>query len=130
MVTREELADVPFIYDASVGVGVVRGGDRTGRVRHHLEIVERTEEDAHVIVVRTDGESGLRFTVTEDDVEYTDTTIRVRVPVLEFHVGPVYVRKVKAFLRGNVPTPDIAGETLLAPPGTESYRHRDGEPRP
>lgn len=104
------LADIPFIYDARRKVATLRGTVRTTGERLVLELVERRDDDSHT--ARLAG--GAEFHLREDDVSFTDSTIHVRTPDgdVEFYVDPVYVRKFKAFTRGNVPTPDVAGETL------------------
>lgn len=106
------LRSVPFIYDARRKVATLRGQSRDGGAEIVIELVERHDDDSHTARLFTEADAGFMFRLTEDDIAFTDSSVRLRLPETEIYLDPVYVRKFKAFTRGNVPTPDVAGETL------------------
>lgn len=100
-----------FMYDAMRKVGTARATDKLGN-RWIIEFHERHDDDRMSIVV-TGPEGSQALIVSEDDFIFTDNTVRiVGVPQLIGFMHPVYVRKMRGFTRGNIPTPDIAGPTL------------------
>lgn len=101
-----------FIYDAKRKVGTARGTDREGQP-WMLEFHERHEDDRMTIVVTGPNRFEQRVTVSEDDFAFSDNTVRLSaVPQLVMFMHPVYVKKMRGFTRGNIPTPDIAGPSL------------------
>jgi hypothetical protein len=52
-------------------------------------------------------------TVSEDDFTFSDNAVRLSaVPQMQIFMHPVYLRKMRGFTRGNIPTPDVAGSSL------------------
>jgi hypothetical protein len=101
-----------FMYDAKRKVATGRGTDSDGN-EWLIEFLERHEDDRMTIVVKGPKGAEHRATVSEDDFTFSDNTVRVSaVPQMRVFMHPVYVKKMRGFTRGNVPTPDIAGETL------------------
>ena len=101
-----------FIYDAVRKVGTGRGMDKSGKP-WLIEFHKRHEDDRMSIVVQ--GPDGIKYdlVVTEQDFVFTDNTVSVAgVPQMRAFMHPVYLKKMRGFTRGNVPTPDIAGPTL------------------
>lgn len=102
--------DVPFMYDARRKVATLRGHNRTTGEPLVIELIERRDDDSHT--ARLGGEDGTVFHLREQDLTFTASSVQIREPAVELYLDPVYLRKFRAFTRGNVPTPDIAGETL------------------
>jgi len=101
-----------FIYDAKRKVGTGRGKDADGN-EWVIEFHERHDDDSMTIVVMGPGGFEQRLTATEDDFAFSDNAVRLtQVPRMRLFMHPVYLRKMRGFTRGNVPTPDIAGESL------------------
>jgi hypothetical protein len=103
-----------FIYDARRKVGTGRAADRDGQP-WLIEFFKRHDDDLMSIVVTGPGENGAKheLTVAEEDFTFTDNTVRIAgVPQMLAFMHPVYLKKMRGFTRGNVPTPDIAGPTL------------------
>ena len=101
-----------FIYDARRKLGIARGTDKAGQA-WILEFRERFEDDRmRVAVTAPDGQER-EIVLAEEDFVFSDNA--VHVPALaEFRVfmHPVYIKKMRGFTRGNIPTPDIAGPSL------------------
>src|SRR5689334_3104271 len=101
-----------FIYDAKRKVGTARGRDKAGRT-WTLEFRERFDDDRMRVGVITPDGKEKEIVVTEDDFVFSDNTVRLAgAPELHVFMHPVYVKKMRGFTRGNVPTPDIAGPSL------------------
>lgn len=103
-----------FIYDARRKVGTGRAMDRDGQ-QWLIEFHKRHEDDRMTILVIGPGADGDKqeLTVAEEDFLFTDNTVRIAgVPQMLGFMHPVYLKKMRGFTRGNVPTPDIAGDTL------------------
>jgi hypothetical protein len=101
-----------FMYDAKRKVGTGRGKDVDGN-DWVLEFHERHDDDRMTIVVVGPGGFEQRVTASEDDFAWGDNAVRLApVPQMRLFMHPVYLKKMRGFTRGNVPTPDIAGETL------------------
>jgi hypothetical protein len=101
-----------FMYDAKRKVGTGRGKDADGK-EWVLEFHDRDDEDRMTVVVIGPGGVEVRAVVTEDDFTFSDNAVRLSaVPQMRVFMHPVYLRKMRGFTRGNVPTPDIAGESL------------------
>lgn len=100
-----------FIYDAMRKVGTARAIDKAGK-KWVIEFHDRHEDDRMSIVV-IGAEESQRLTVGEEDFLFTDNTVRIQgVPQLVAFMHPVYIKKLRGFTRGNIPTPDVAGPTL------------------
>ncbi len=112
MTSADDLAHVEFIYDAIRKVGVAQGTDAAdGRWR--LEFVARHADDSMSVVISPPGRESQEVTLVEDDFQFTDNTVTLNGVVgATFFMNPIYVKKLRGFTRGNIPTPDIAGPTL------------------
>ena len=101
-----------FLYDAMRKVGIARGTDLDGQ-SWTIEFRERKPDDSMAIVL-LDPRGGARaLTVTEDDFAFEEETVALRsVPALTLRMAPLYVKKLRGFTRGNIPTPDIPGPSL------------------
>jgi hypothetical protein len=101
-----------FIYDAIRKMGVARGVGPDGRA-WTLEFHERHADDSmSVVVVAPDGTTR-RLTATEDDFAFGDESVTLRgagAPALR--MTDVYLKKLRGFTRGNIPTPDVPGPSL------------------
>src|SRR5579883_2800085 len=93
-----------FIYDAVRKVGTARGTDKQGR-QWLLEFVERDNDDRMTVdITAPDGEKR-KVRVSEDDFTFTDNTVRLSaMPQMVMFMHPVYVKKLRGFTRGNIPT--------------------------
>lgn len=103
-----------FIYDAKRKVGTGRAADCDG-AQWLIEFFKRHDDDRMSIMVTGPGANGAKheLTVSEDDFRFTDNTVRIAgVPEMVAFMHPVYLKKMRGFTRGNIPTPDIAGPTL------------------
>jgi hypothetical protein len=101
-----------FMYDAKRKVGTGRGIDRQGS-QWVLEFRERYDDDRMSVLVTGPNGEEHRVTVSEDDFVFTDNAVRLSaVPQMHVFMHPVYLKKMRGFTRGNVPTPDIAGPSL------------------
>jgi len=108
----QDLSHVDFIYDAIRKVGVAQGTD-TADGRWMVEFVARHADDSMSVVVSPPGGGSIEVTLAEDDFQFTDNTVTVGgIAGATFFMNPVYVKKLRGFTRGNIPTPDIAGPTL------------------
>lgn len=104
--------DVDFLYDAIRKVGVARGTDAEKR-RWTLEFTARRDDDSMEIAISAPGAAAKTVVLTENDFSFTDNTVTIKgIPGATLFMNPVYVRKLRGFTRGNIPTPDIAGPTL------------------
>jgi hypothetical protein len=101
-----------FMYDAIRKVGTGHARDKDGK--HWLiEFHKRHDDDRMSIVVQGPDGKKQELVVSEDDFVFTDNTVRVAgVPQMVGFMHPVYLKKMRGFTRGNVPTPDIAGTSL------------------
>jgi hypothetical protein len=101
-----------FIYDAKRKVGTGRVMDKAGK-QWLIEFHKRHDDDRMSVVVIGPEGAKTELTVSEEDFTFTDNTVRVAgVPQMLGFMHPVYLKKMRGFTRGNVPTPDIAGNTL------------------
>lgn len=101
-----------FIYDAMRKVGTGRATDIDGN-EWLIEFIERHQDDSMDVEVRKPDGNIQKLKVTEDDFVFSDNKVRIQgVEGFEGFMHPVYLRKMRGFTRGNVPTPDIAGPTL------------------
>jgi len=101
-----------FIYDAvrKVGTGLAR--DQAGKT-WTIEFHARDEADRMSVAVLGPDGARRELTVTEEDFLFTDNTVGIRgVEGFRGFMHPVYLRKMRGFTRGNIPTPDIAGTSL------------------
>ena len=112
MTSADDLSHVDFIYDAIRKVGVAQGTD-AGDGHWTLEFVARHADDSMTVVVSPPGAEKQELAVSEDDFQFTDNTVTLNgVAGATFFMNPIYVKKLRGFTRGNIPTPDIAGPTL------------------
>lgn len=101
-----------FIYDAVRKVGTGRGVDKAGNA-WVIEFHKRHDDDRMSIVVTDHDGKALELVVAEEDFLFTDNTVSIAgVPGMRAFMHPVYLKKMRGFTRGNVPTPDIAGPSL------------------
>jgi len=101
-----------FMYDAIRKVGTGRARTREG-AEWKIEFHHRDGEDRMSIVVFAPDGTTQELRVAEEDFTFTDNTVRIAgVPVFRGFMHPVYLKKMRGFTRGNVPTPDIAGPSL------------------
>lgn len=106
------LPDVDFLYDAIRKVGIARGQDANKR-RWTLEFTARRDDDTMEIAISAPGRAAKKVVLGEDDFSFTDNTVTVKgVDGATLFMNPIYVKKLRGFTRGNIPTPDIAGPTL------------------
>jgi len=100
-----------FIYDAVRKVGTARAMDKAGG-KWVLEFLDRLDDDSMAIELTGPGLSK-KMIVQEQDFHFTDNTFTLKpLPALQAFMHPVYVKKMRGFVRGNIPTPDIAGSSL------------------
>ncbi len=101
-----------FMYDAIRKVGTGRATGTDGQT-WLIEFHQRHADDSMSIVVASPNGAKQELVVSEDDFLFTDNTISIKgVPNLRAFMHPVYLKKMRGFTRGNVPTPDIAGPSL------------------
>ena len=110
MADSQDLFHVDFIYDAIRKVATARGRDGEER-SWTLEFVDRDADDVMEVVISGPDSSGERRRLTEDDFTFTDNTVTLAAATTLF-MNPIYIRKLRGFTRGNIPTPDIAGPSL------------------
>jgi hypothetical protein len=101
-----------FLYDAKRKIGIGYATDKTGRT-WILEFRQRFDDDRmRVAVIAPDGKAQ-EVIASEDDFLFGDNTVKMSlVPELHGFMHPIYLRKMRGFTRGNIPTPDIAGPSL------------------
>ncbi|MGB6053909.1 MAG: hypothetical protein WBG17_01585 [Burkholderiaceae bacterium] len=101
-----------FIYDAIRKVGTGRATDKQGKA-WKIEFHARDDQDRMTVQVHSPDGAMQEVVVSEEDFVFTDNTVRLKgVPELHAFMHPVYLKKMRGFTRGNVPTPDIAGPSL------------------
>ena len=105
-------AAAEFIYDALAKVAVAHGLDGAGQP-WTLELRARHEDDSMTVVVRGPGGPERTLTLTDDDFVFGDDRVTLRpLPEATLMMQPLYVKKLRGFTRGNIPTPDIPGPSL------------------
>jgi hypothetical protein len=101
-----------FIYDALRKVAVARGTDTAGQA-WTLEFRARHDDDSMTVVVREPGGQERTLTLTDDDFIFGDGRVTLRpLPDTILTMQPLYMKKLRGFTRGNIPTPDIPGPSL------------------
>ena len=101
-----------FMYDALRKVGVARGTDAAGRA-WTLEFRARHDDDSMTVVVREPSGKERTLTVTDEDFVFGDGRVSLRpVPETMLTMEPLYMKKLRGFTRGNIPTPDVPGPSL------------------
>ena len=101
-----------FIYDALRKVAVARGTDAAGQA-WTLEFHARHDDDSMTVVVREPGGQERTLTLTDDDFVFGDGRVTLRpLPETILTMPPLYMKKLRGFTRGNIPTPDIPGPSL------------------
>jgi len=105
-------ATTEFIYDALRKVAVARGTAADGQA-WILEIRSRHDDDSMTVVLR-DPKGGERtLTLTDADFIFGESSVSLRpLPEIALQMTPLYMKKLRGFTRGNIPTPDIAGPSL------------------
>jgi len=105
-------ASAQFIYDALRKVAVARGTDAAGQ-EWTLEFRARHDDDSMTVVVREAGGEERTLTLTDEDFVFGDGRVSLRpVPETVLTMPPLYMKKLRGFTRGNIPTPDIPGPSL------------------
>ena len=105
-------ASAEFIYDALRKVAVARGTDAAGQA-WTLEFRARHDDDSMTVVVREPGGKERTLTLTDEDFLFGDGRISLRpVPETALAMQPLYLKKLRGFTRGNIPTPDVPGPSL------------------
>lgn len=102
-------ATTEFMYDALRKVAIARGTAADGQA-WIVEIRSRHDDDSMTVVLR-DPKGGER-TLTLTDADFTFGESSVSLPGIALHMTPLYMKKLRGFTRGNIPTPDIAGPSL------------------
>ena len=101
-----------FIYDALRKVGVARGtaADGQGWI---IEFQSRHDDDSMTVVLREPGGRERTLTLTDADFTFGESSVSLR-PLAEvtLQMQPLYVKKLRGFTRGNIPTPDVPGPSL------------------
>ncbi len=100
---------VPFIYDALRKVAVAHGTAADGQT-WMLEIRSRHDDDSMTVVLRDPKGRERTLTLTDADFAFGDDSVSVAGTSLS--MAPLYMKKLRGFTRGNIPTPDIAGPSL------------------
>ncbi len=101
-----------FTYDAVRKVAVARGAGADGRA-WTLEFHERHDDDSMSVVVQPPDGASRRVQVSEDDFTFGDGDVSLRTaPPVRFRLAPLYLKKLRGFTRGNIPTPDVPGPSL------------------
>jgi LytS/YehU family sensor histidine kinase len=98
-----------FIYDALRKVAVAHGTTPDGQTCV-VEIRSRHDDDSMTVVLRDPNGTERTLTLTEADFAFGDGTVSVAGTTLS--MTPLYMKKLRGFTRGNIPTPDIAGPSL------------------
>ena len=105
-------APAEFIYDALRKVAVARGTDGAGQA-WTLEFRARHDDDSMTVVVREPSGKERTLTLTDDDFVFGDGRVCLRpMPDSSLTMQPLYMKKLRGFTRGNIPTPDIPGPSL------------------
>ena len=105
-------ATTQFMYDALRKVAVAHGTAADGQA-WILEIRSRHADDSMTVVLR-DPKGGERtLTLTDADFIFGESNVSLKpVPGIALQMAPLYMKKLRGFTRGNIPTPDIAGPSL------------------
>ena len=103
---------VDFTYDALRKVAVARGIAADGQT-WILEFRDRADDDSMTVVVRGPNGSERTLTLTDADFVFGADRVSLRpVPEATLRMEPLYMKKLRGFTRGNIPTPDIPGPSL------------------
>jgi hypothetical protein len=101
-----------FMYDALRKVAVARGTDGAGQA-WTLEFRARHDDDSMTVVVRAPDGTERTLTLTDDDFVFRDGDVCLRhLPETVLTMPPLYMKKLRGFTRGNIPTPDVPGPSL------------------
>jgi hypothetical protein len=101
-----------FIYDAIRKVAVARAVG-PGGAAWTLEFHERHADDSMTLVIVAPDGTSRRLVATEDDFGFIEDGVTLRaLSGLTLRMTPIYLRKLRGFTRGNIPTPDVAGPSL------------------
>jgi hypothetical protein len=102
-------AATQFMYDALRKVAVAHGTAADGQT-WVIEIRSRHDDDSMTVVLRDPKGSERTLRLTEADFTFGDGSVSVSGTTLS--MTPLYMKKLRGFTRGNIPTPDIAGPSL------------------
>jgi hypothetical protein len=102
-------APTQFIYDALRKVALAHGTAADGQT-WVLEIRSRHDDDSMTVVLRDPKGSERTLTLTDADFSFGEGSVSVAGTTLS--MTPLYMKKLRGFTRGNIPTPDIAGPSL------------------
>ena len=101
-----------FIYDALRKVAVACGTDAAGQL-WTLEFRARHDDDSMSVMVREPNGKERTLTLTDDDFVFDERHVSLRpAPETTLTMPPLYLKKLRGFTRGNIPTPDIPGPSL------------------
>ncbi len=101
-----------FVYDAARKIAIARGAGADGRT-WTLEFRDRYDDDSMAVIVCDPTGAPRQLRVSEDDFTFEEGTVRLRpTPDVELRMSLLYVKKLRGFTRGNIPTPDIPGPSL------------------
>jgi hypothetical protein len=98
-----------FLYDALRKVAVAHGTAADGQT-WIIEIRSRHDDDSMTVVLRDPKGGEGTLTLTEADFVFGESSVTVAGTTLS--MTPLYMKKLRGFTRGNIPTPDIAGPSL------------------
>jgi hypothetical protein len=105
-------ASTEFFYDALRKVAVARGTAADGQA-WTLEFRSRHDDDSMNVVLREPSGKERVLTVTDADFAFGESSVTLApVPALTLTMQPLYVKKLRGFTRGNIPTPDVPGPSL------------------
>ena len=100
-----------FIYDAKQKKAVLSGKTEDGS-EVEVELIHRNDDDSHEAFLKVGDKEKVRFVLREEDVEYLQDKIRLKQPSVSILVDSVSAAKFRGFTMGNIPTPDIPGDSL------------------
>jgi len=100
-----------FIYDAVQKKAVLWGKTETG-AEVQLELIHRNDDDSHDALLMIGKNEKARFVLREEEVEYLHAGIQLKQPSVKIVVDNVSAAKFRGFTKGNIPTPDIPGDSL------------------
>jgi hypothetical protein len=98
-----------FMYDALRKIATARGATADGK-EWTLEFHARHDDDSMTVIMRDP--NGAERTLMLIDADFTFGEGSVSVAGVTLSMTPLYMKKLRGFTRGNIPTPDIAGPSL------------------
>ena len=101
-----------FYYDALHKVAVARAVTPDGEA-WILQFRQRHDDDSMSVIVREPTGTERTLTLTDADFTFDDGAVTLRpLPAVVLRMEPLYLKKLRGFTRGNIPTPDIPGPSL------------------